>query len=268
MAQHARYWSCTKFADFIRGTPKPRSATSAEWDSWEENSSSKNPIRHWISETLLDTIQDFITFPTRKFQDFQNYYCNRWISKSNSLTASKDFITPGEWCDVGNRFLPCMFNELVDFIEIECAWMNIVCDEKKRKQHAIPLFRKFKKWRSPELGLDYLRWEMELTNTDFVDADDPEYGMPTTQALSAKEQLDLYRWWKYIRPERKDPMELSGWSAYCENNRGKFLSERSEEGREECRKILDRLHAIEKQYEEEDEEMMIRLIKIRNSLWT
>jgi len=34
------------------------------------------------------------------------------------------------------------------------------------------------------------------------------------------------------------------------------------------RKALKLSHKIEQQYEKEDEQMMIRLIKVRNSLWT
>jgi hypothetical protein len=34
------------------------------------------------------------------------------------------------------------------------------------------------------------------------------------------------------------------------------------------KRALDLTHKIEMQYEKEDEAMMIRLIKIRNSLWT
>ena len=35
-----------------------------------------------------------------------------------------------------------------------------------------------------------------------------------------------------------------------------------------ARKALVMAHELEAQYEQEDEDMMIRLIKIRNSLWT
>jgi hypothetical protein len=36
----------------------------------------------------------------------------------------------------------------------------------------------------------------------------------------------------------------------------------------ETRRILDLLREIEKQQDDEDTEMMIRLIKVRNHLWT
>jgi aspartate/tyrosine/aromatic aminotransferase len=35
-----------------------------------------------------------------------------------------------------------------------------------------------------------------------------------------------------------------------------------------CKTALDKSRELEAKYEQEDEEMMIRLIKIRQSLWT
>jgi hypothetical protein len=71
-------------------------------------------------------------------------------------------------------------------------------------------------------------------------------------------------------------MDASGWSDLCERRRlanpGKgfmgILSDRTDEEREESRKVLDVSSRIELKYDEEDTAMMIRLIKIRDHLWT
>jgi hypothetical protein len=42
----------------------------------------------------------------------------------------------------------------------------------------------------------------------------------------------------------------------------------TESDRLETKTSLDKLAALEKQYDEEDEQMLIRLIKIRDHLWT
>jgi len=36
MAQHSNYWSCTPFADWLRGTPKGGAKTSEDWDEWRD----------------------------------------------------------------------------------------------------------------------------------------------------------------------------------------------------------------------------------------
>jgi hypothetical protein len=114
---------------------------------------------------------------------------------------------------------------------------------------------------------------MTLTNTDWCEPDDPEYGKPTGQAIRAKEIKELYVWWTTVYPNRPDPHDAGGWSAYCEQRRlaGQDMldfEDRTDEEREASRQALDATQAIEDKYNQEDEEMMIRLIKIRQSLWT
>jgi hypothetical protein len=68
-------------------------------------------------------------------------------------------------------------------------------------------------------------------------------------------------------------MEVSGWSDYCESKRkagGSILDTLSDESGEkiDTGPMLQMMNELENKYEQEDEEMMIRLIKIRRSLWT
>jgi len=181
---------------------------------------------------------------------------------------------------VGNRFLPCLFNELVDFIEVETAWSHIAWGDKEARAKYNPPFYasgwwRWRTWRSAQAGLDHLDWAMTLTNSDWCTPEDPNYGKPTGQATSAKELKELYTWWTVTYRARPDPYEASGWSAHCDAMRekfpGKMFSSLNSQDKED-RKASDRAHKllqkIEKQYEAEDEAMMIRLIKIRDSLWT
>ncbi len=68
-------------------------------------------------------------------------------------------------------------------------------------------------------------------------------------------------------------MDASGWSAYCDMRREKGyhlldMEDKSEEEKEMSNTAHSKLREIEAAYEKEDEDMMIRLIKIRESLWT
>jgi hypothetical protein len=106
-----------------------------------------------------------------------------------------------------------------------------------------------------------------------VDKGSEGYGDPTHQALAAQEILALYRWWREVYPNRPDIHDASGWSAYCEMRRNKGydfldLEDKSEDEAAQCKTALDKTQEIEKAYDDEDEAMMIRLIKIRDSLWT
>ena len=90
----------------------------------------------------------------------------------------------------------------------------------------------------------------------------------------AREQMALYVWWKEIRPAREnDPANL----AYKEFtrrmdakydgepfNRSKYTPAESAE----FNALIDSQEQFDKRCEDEDTEMLCRLIKIRNTLWT
>jgi hypothetical protein len=179
---------------------------------------------------------------------------------------------------VGNRFLPCLFNELVDFVEIEQAWSHIAWgSEEDKAKYKAPFWAtgwfRWRTWRCPQAGIDHLDWAMTLTNTDWCEPDHLDYGKPTGQALRAKEIKELYLWWTVTYRNRPDPYDVSGWTEYCEKarllNDGRlFGSKKTPELEELSTRSHELLQKIEEEYAAEDEAMMIRLIKARDSLWT
>lgn len=96
------------------------------------------------------------------------------------------------------------------------------------------LFSELEKFIEVEKGLDVHEWEKSLVfNEDWgVKPDEEKYGKLTHQALAAIEQDEIYQWWK----DNKDKKDVD------------FENEES--------------------YLKEEEEMLIRLIKVRGSLWT
>jgi len=275
------YWTCSKFADWLRGTMKPRSATGKGWNTWKKEAEAAHPFRFWLAEEGLDKLQDIWCYIPERINDVRYYINNRWVSHTHALTAHPRDIPRGEWRDVGNRFLPCLFNELVDFVEIEQAWHHVMWDETARKRFETPwwqqhwMFRWGNKWRCPDAGIEYLIWAsgLKIDESMGVSKGEEGFGEPTHQAKAAREILELYRWWREVYPNRPDPHDAGGWSEYCDMKRkdGRdFLDfeDRNEEEREMSRVALSKTQEIEEAYEKEDEEMMIRLIKIRQSLWT
>jgi hypothetical protein len=279
MNMRSNYWTIGKFADWLRGTPKLKCGTSEEWDAWTEQAKTAHPIRWWIAEEGLDHLQKFVYYIPDRLNDIRYYINNRWITRSHALTAHPRDIAPGTWRDVGNRFLPCLFNELVDFVEIEQAWHHCIWSDDAKTKFNVPWYRKgwlrLRTWRCPEAGMEYLRWAETLTNEEFLEEGEKHKAEPTYQAKAAKEIIELYTWWTVTYRNRPDPMDASGWSAHCDAMRvkypGSFFSSLNSKDPAD-RKASDKAHKlltkIEKAYEKEDEEMMIRLIKIRESLWT
>lgn len=281
MAQHSNYWTCSPFADWIRGTNKLSMGTSEEWRDWEIAAKAKYPIRFWLADEGLGHLQDFVTYPVRKIYDFKYYINNRYVTHTNALTAHPRDIKPGAWCDVSSRFLPCLFNELVNFVEVEQAWSHIAWGSKEdRKKYDAPFYAsgwfRWRTWRCPQAGIDHLDWAINLVMNESwgVYPGEEGYGKTTSQGLAAQEVKDLYLWWTQTYRNRPDPHDASGWSAYCEQLRIENgdhwigMTVKSPAAKKQGDKAHKLLAKIEKAYDKEDEEMMIRLIKIRDSLWT
>ncbi len=273
------YWTCTKFADWIRGTTKGGAKTAEGWDEWEKRAKAAYPIRWWLAEEGLDIIQNIVMFIPDKLHAIKYYINNRFVTRTHALTAHARDIKPGEWCDVGHRFLPCLFNELQDFVEIELAWWHIAWNDAGREQYKAPFWAsgwfRWRTWRCPQAGLDNLEWQRNLRwQEDEVGGDSPNIGKPTPQAIKAQEILDLYKWWTEVYRNRPDPHDASGWTAYCEASRlangGKlsWIGDKTPELKKMSKVAMKKLHKIEADYEKEDEAMMIRLIKIRHGLFT
>jgi hypothetical protein len=255
--------------------------TSEQWNDWEVRAKATYPIRWWLAEEGLDYLQKIVYYPTDTIHAIKYYINNRFVTRTHALTAHSRDIKPGQWCDVGNRFLPCLFNELVDFVEIETAWSHIAWGSKEdRAKYEAPFYAsgwwRWRTWRCPQAGLDHLDWAMTLTmGTDWgVEETDPNFGKPTGQAITAKEIKELYTWWTVTYPNRPDPYEASGWTEACEAQRnangGKlsFSTPKDPVLKKQSDKAHKLLQKIEADYEKEDAAMMIRLIKVRHGLWT
>jgi hypothetical protein len=273
------YWTCSRFADWVRGTKKLGAGTAEQWDEWTTTAQMRHNFRYWLAEEGLDYLQKVVYYVPDTLYSIKYYINNRWVTRTHCLTAHPRDIKPGHWHDVGNRFLPCLFNELQDFVEVELAWWHVVWDEEARRQFKSPWYAtgwfRWRTWRNIECGLANLEWQRQLRwKEDEVGLDHKELGKLTPQAVKAQEILDLYTWWTVTRPARPDAYEASGWTAACEAQReanGGKLSWNTPKDpvlKKAQNKASKLLHKIESAYEKEDEDMMIRLIKVRHGLWT
>lgn len=275
------YWTIGPFADWLRGTPSPGALTAEGWDDWNKMAKEKHPIRFWLADEGLRYLQNFVMWPIDRLYDIKYYINNRFVSRTHALTAHPRDIKPGQWQDVGYRFLPCLFNELQDYVETELAWWNLAwANKEERAKYNMPWWAhgwfRIRTWRCPQAGLDNLAWQMTCDNKDYTAEDDPNYGALTPQAHNAKEIYELYKWWTETYRNRPDPYDVSGWSQYCEDCRkehggslwGSLRHPQNPELQTRGDAASKRLHEIEAEYEQEEEDMLIRLVKVRRALWT
>jgi len=247
LKQRINYWSNSRLADLIRGEKKPYALPLEEWDQWRDEQKNKRPIRFWISDKLLNKIQNFIYFPCDVYYTIYIYIKNRYIDKVHYIQTG---LTPGQYYEIDDRIIYGLFNELVDFVEVELAWKHLIFTKDPG------FWKRFGFRRSSELGLEYLNWAASLVYDEScgLSKKDLKYGKPTPQADSAKEIIELYNWWKN-RPNRPDPFDL-------------YNEEIDKRNKKERIARYKKINKIESDYEKEDEKMLIKLIKIRKSLWS
>lgn len=233
------HWTCSKFADYVRGEKKPFALEWGEWDRYYDDLKKRKPWRYWITEHLLKSLQNILYYPYDIYNEIRHYIRNRWIDKTHYL---KTGLKPGRYHELDSRILYGLFNELVDFVEIELAHLSLWDRTKKYK---------FKNGRSVEAAYAYFDWVTKLTYGESYgyNVDDPDYSTLTQQAKSYIKIKELYEWWKDERPDRVDPFDI-------------FTKETH--GDKYFKLIDDR----EKLYEQEDTDKLIELIKVRASLWT
>ena len=287
------YWSSSALSKWIRtkfGLSNPVSLTHEGWNEWRKQCKQISPFIHWLTETAFNKIQKVVYWPIDMIWDIRCAIKSRFFEKSHYLHTKLD---PWAYHEIDHRMLHGMFETLVDFVEIEKAWMNVIWGQDDNRVKFGYKWYETNRWinwflsdrRHPESGLDHLNWEMSLIkNEDWFGCDEEAiqkaketgiFNTLTPQALAAKEQFELYHWWKHIRPNRPDPHDASGYADYFkkleEKHNGDFLAglgDQSPELAEEGRVCGKRHLEIEEAYEKEDTDMLIRLVKIRKSLWT
>jgi hypothetical protein len=266
------YWSLSPFATWLRnkygmpaiGKGREAARTSEGWDEFDQQSKEvAPPFIYWLINDGLNKAQNFFCWPKDKYRDLGHYLRNRFVTQTH-LAPTK--LKKGEWHETEERMLHAMFELLVDFVEVEQAWHDIAWGEKEDHPPAYwkrALKGQFKPFRSAALGIKHFEWARSLTG-DW----EGHKGELTGQAIAAEEIMHLYAWWTVTRPNRRDPWEY--YIKLTTDEEGNRVRRRkmSRQMKEAAEKGFDEVHRLEAAYEKEDEEKLIRLIKIRKALWT
>lgn len=242
------YWSNSSFGRKIYKMfgmwENPKAAELGEFSRIRNMNAMHRPWVTWFVEEGLDIAQDFVYFPHDLYDNVKHKLRNRFVQKHYVLNTG---LPKWEYHDNPERILLGLLETVVEFIEIEKAHMNDVFGDEGEL--------KIKDRR--EAGLRYLDWEISLGEES------------PFQAEAAKELKEIYLWYKDIRPNRPDPMDESGWSKYCEDRPiMDWSSSKTDEERAMVKRMLDKTNNLEEVYDKEDEQMLIRIIKVRQSMWT
>jgi len=245
----------------------PEFETLDGWDIWETKYKKEAPIRYFLTHTLPSPLS------TLRYKiDNAKSWCRYRIVRYHVLhTGLKPY-----YYDKDTLLLHASFNLLKDFVEVEKAWLKYIRSDETptsgvsrdllfAKKFHIPYYEQIF-FRSPKLGLKYLAWEATLDSPDI-----PVQERNVEQATTAREIIELYNWWTIIRPCRSE-MEYPV-PAVTDNNTLMYPFSDSYKAEHpvdfELREyVTDYNFNLEKQWNDEDDYMLNRLISIRRSLWT
>jgi hypothetical protein len=195
--------------------------------------------------------------PIQWFRNFKYWIKYTFISPSNVVKIKT--LKRGSWIDRDEILLHSSFQILTDYVEKECSGqyykIELINIEEEMKA--------FADWSEEE----------RIGHRDSLEEQNRYY----------KEILDLYDWWNVRRPirEKNDPFTI-------EDKDFDLLWDPSDEDRVESRDeygdpltysfmlkpnaersaYYDRQRKYEEMSDKEDEEMLIRLMKIRKFLWS
>jgi hypothetical protein len=261
------YIGSSRLFEWLRkqfGIESPDSLSSGGWDLWHQTLKKNKPVGYFVTETIPDALQWVNERTIEKVHNARYYLVQRFVAKSHVIDTGLPKGVVSEYHDL---VLHGVFESLVNFVEVECASVNMYhATEAERKEFKYPWWMRhriarLKPWRSPEAGVAYLTWSMSL--------DDPESGaehLVPHQAETARNVFNLYKWWKYDRPSRPDPSVTAGLDEFfkAQDNNAGFLREFNSPEYARLRALTDKL---EKDYQNEDDEMLMQLVTIRRSLW-
>ena len=260
-----------KFYEFERKVYKffnidyPDSASSEEWEKIEDNMKTNHKVLHFI----FDTFPEFFWPLKRACNSIREWVMYRTYRRYHII---KTDLEPGYY-DADQLLLHGMFTVLKNYVEIECSHMFMWCMDNKltKLEKFMSRFRMLRRF------LDLRRFGMSYLKYDHIEGKEPsqfyegELECLQNQMKWEKEVLDLYIWWTVTRPSRLNDMDVSGLSLWydeypLDGNIWKCFNNR--EGQEMWRILNKRNDEVEKKHNEEDAEMMIRLVKVRGHLWT
>ena len=215
-----------------------------DYFEWEAMVKKEYPVRYFVVETIPSALK---TFRNKVWYDPMAWIIARTISKSHVLKIKS--LKPG-YPDETTIMLHANFQILANFVEKRLSQTNFSWWRDRKPSYLPEMVWDKVRWyaRCPEAGKDHLR---ELTS-------DVMY------STAYADMKDLYWWWTEMYPRRLDEWADEKIWGEDATNSSAFMSVKVPGT---SHRSTDVANELEKYYEDEDQEMLERLVKIRSSLW-
>jgi hypothetical protein len=239
----------------------PGPMTSKGWRLFEQEFKEVAPIRYWFKHNFKRAVIYPIKWKYNTVTDWIRYRTTHRYHVVNTGL-------PPSYYEVESRMLHVNFTLLKDFVEIEQARQRYLWSYERKDtptwcEKHMPFYRLVYPFRRPDLGIKHFEWAATLDDPSL-----PPYERADKQAQDAREILALYKWWVDIRPTRRE----KEYKEYSDQGLGVLGSldddfDHNAEDYKAFREAMDENANMEDMWNTEDEDMLVRLIKIRRGLW-
>lgn len=251
------YWSNTAFAQKLRKIfgmpPQPFSATFEGWDIHKMKSVTASKIGYKLIESL-DTLQDVFMFIPDKMRSIAYYFSNI----KNQSHVLRTNIKRGQWGDLTSRIPDALMLSVIDFVEKECFWMNIMGEKgdsnvAKYARQSYIARKLFPIYIDSETrakhGFALLDFQINCTE-------------PT------KREIERHPYQKIKAAYLFATGSYKTFDAYDEVGYDLTLSEPFRPMTPEKREMYDKIRALEAEHEKELTKHCLNIVKYRDYLWT
>jgi hypothetical protein len=212
--------------------------TADEWVDYAKRKKAMGGFLYHLAETI-DWLESFFYRWSRTLYYDPRFWIKnmfihpRWYIRAKTLEV-------GQWYDLDTSMLHINMQMVVDFIEGE--------------KDGYP-------WELAEMD-KFINNQPSQIEVDFKD------GIPQRQYEDMKEVWEIYEWWQNYPKRQKEIDAIYGEIPERKQESDCSLEMFSKENMDISRPYHDRIHKLEEKLEQEEEEMLIRLMKVRKSLWT
>lgn len=253
-----------KFKHWLNYSP-PGALTARGWRLFKNEFQERAPIRFWLTNTGY---HKYVLSPKWKYRRIHDWVRYRTYNKYHKVDTG---LPPGYY-EIDKKMLHVNFNMLKNFVENELAWHSYIWSEDAEKERSFvnrlswhyPFYKRKKSFDSRKWATVYFEWAAGLDDPSL-----PPAHQSKQQAEMARETLALYTWWVDTVPNRKQHTlpEVSDQGLGDMSVLDEEFDREMEDFKkyEEVRNLNSKLR---EEWENEDDEMLARLVKIRRSLWT
>ncbi len=234
-----------------------------DWDAYKLNIKKEKPLAYFIVYQVPDAY-DWVKYKLKPIDRAVEYCANRFISKDHILVTSYPL---GLERNNPDFMLYANFSILVRMVEYHSAVRFMSLFKNMRSYYRYPFLRnhfswaRYKPWHNREAGLHFLQEQMMWDDPDGEE-------IHPNQALEYRETYELYLWWTITRPARPTSWVGSGYEQFHRDMHNKYGEDKGSSvytadelaRRNACSQLMNDL---DDNYREEDDAMLLRLIKHR-----